>query len=143
MTVRAKVTRNAFASTKEICAKKRGGGGVKGREGERNRLSIVTEMDPLWLIKQVETFEQTGARKARNIYTKGLFNVSHRCYQGPLHLRLHMHTTVQKSQCLAKGYLYRVYINHRMPVSRFLKKIIRKNGLATVCILFKRRPILA
>lgn len=89
MTVRAKVTRNAFASTKEICAKKRGGGGVKGREGERNRLSIVTEMDPLWLIKQVETFEQTGARKARNIYTKGLFNVSNKCYQGPLHLRLH------------------------------------------------------
>ena len=92
MTVRAKVTRNAFASTNEICAKNRGGGGVKGREGERNRLSIFTEMVPLWFIKQVETFEQTGARnlKATNIYTKGLFNVSHRCYQGPLHLRQHV-----------------------------------------------------
>ena len=71
-----------------MCQKERGKGEKRGGR-ERKRLSIVTEMDPLWLIKQVETFEQTGARKARNIYTKGLFNVSHKCYQGPLHLRLH------------------------------------------------------
>lgn len=116
MTVRAKVTRNAFASTNEICAKKRGGGAVKGREGERNRLSIFTEMDPLWMIKQVETFEQTGARKATNIYTKGLFNISHRCYQGPLHLRQHVLRSEEKPQCLAKGYIQRVYIHHTIPV---------------------------
>ena len=108
MTVRAKVTRNAFASTNEICAKKRGGGAVKGREGERNRLSIFTEMDPLWMIKQVETFERTGARKATNIYTKGLFNVSHRCYQGPLHLR--QHVLQKKNRSVWRKGIYKEYI---------------------------------
>lgn len=108
MTVRAKVTRNAFANTNEICAKKRGGGAVKGREGERNRLSIFTEMDPLWMIKQVETFEQTGARKATNIYTKGLFNVSHRCYQGPLHLR--QHALQKKNLSVWRKGIYKEYI---------------------------------
>lgn len=72
-----------------LCQKERGKGKRRGGR-ERKRLSIFTQMDPLWLMKQVETFEQTGARKARNIYTKGLFNVSRRCYQGPLHLRLHV-----------------------------------------------------
>ena len=112
MTVRAKVTRNAFASTKEICAKKSGGRGREGGGGgrERKRLSIFTEMDPLWLIKQVETFEQTGARKARNIYTKGLFNVSHRCYQGPLHLRLHVLQYKNRSVWQKVIYIESIYI---------------------------------
>lgn len=114
MTVRAKVTRNAFASTNEICAKKRGGGAVKGREGERNRLSIFTEMDPLWMIKQVETFEQTGARKATNIYTKGLFNVSHMLSRA--FASATARTKEEKPQCLAKGYLQIVYIHHTIPV---------------------------
>lgn len=70
--------------------KSEGGGGEKGGGRERKRLSLFTVMDPLWLIKPLETFEQTGTRKARNICTEGFFIVSHTCYQGPLHLRLHV-----------------------------------------------------
>ena len=124
-----------------LCQKERGKGEKRGGR-ERKRLSIFTEMDPLWLIKQVETFEQTGARKATNIYTKGLFNVSHRCYQGPLHLRLHVLQYKNRSVCQKVIYIVSIYITGCL-FSGFLKKILRKNGLATISILFKRRPLLA
>jgi len=94
VTVRANVARMPLRAQRKFVPIRKGGGGEKGREGETNTLSIFTEMDPLWLIKQVETFEQRGAREARNIYTNGLFNVSHRCYQGPLHLRPRTKTPV-------------------------------------------------
>ena len=95
MTVRANVARMPLRAQRKFVPIREGEGERRGgRDGETNRLSIFTEMDPLWLIKQVETFEQRGAREARNIYTNGLFNVSHRCYQGPLHLRPRTKTPV-------------------------------------------------
>lgn len=54
MTVRANITRMPLRVQRKFVPKREGGGGEKGREGETNRLSIFTEMDPLWLIKQVE-----------------------------------------------------------------------------------------
>lgn len=68
-------------------------------------------MDPLWLIKLVETFEQTGAREARNIYTNGLFSVSHRCYQGPLHLRPHVLQYKNRSVWQKVIYIESIYIS--------------------------------
>ena len=104
MNVRAKVTRNAFLCQKEMGEEERRGG------RERKRLTIFTEMDSLWLLKQVATFEQTGARKARNSYTKGLFNVSHTYYQGPLHLR--QHVLQQKNRSVWRKGIYKdsIYI---------------------------------
>ena len=93
-----------------FCAKKR------GRRG-REKACLIKQVDKTglaWLIKQVETFEQTGARKVENMYTNSLFNVSHKCYQGPLHLRQHVLQYKNRSVWQKVIYIESIYI-HRMP----------------------------